>query len=80
MFLEMKSQVKDSMLKGQKIIYVDEAMFTTATRLTHAYSAVKSNVCVAEVSSSVQALAVVAGISAERGLEAFNIQQRSINS
>jgi hypothetical protein len=72
--------MRESVSKGYKVIYVDEAMFTTATRLTHAYSAQKSNVNIAEVASTVQALAVVAGISSERGLETFYIQQRSINS
>jgi transposase len=48
--------------------------------VTHAYSAQKTNVCVAEVASSVQALAVVAGISVDKGLETFHIEPRSINS
>ncbi len=65
---------------GRKIIYVDEAIFTTASWLSHAYSAQGTNICVTEVASSVQALAVVAGISVDRGLETFQIQPRSINS
>jgi transposase len=48
--------------------------------MTHAYSAKGTNVCVAEVASSVQALAVVAGISLDKGLETFHIEPRSINS
>ncbi len=76
----MKSQMMEATGQGRKIIYVDEAMFTTASRVTHAYSAKGTNICVAEVASSVQALAVVAGISVDKGLETFHIQPRSINS
>ncbi len=34
----MKSEIKAAMEEGRKLIFVDEAMFTSASRLTHAYS------------------------------------------
>ncbi len=69
----MREECAQATNDGAKIIYVDESMFTTANRLTHSFSSKGKNVCIDEIQTSVKALAVVAGISAERGLEAFNI-------
>ncbi len=64
----------------KKLIYVDEAMFTTASRLTHAYSSRGSNISVSESISNMKALAVLAGVSADTGLETYIIKPKSINS
>lgn len=54
-------------------------MFTTATLPKEAYAA-KGEVCLNEKLASFPAVAVVAGVSAERGLEGFFIKDRSIDS
>ncbi len=62
------SEVLEVVNKGRRLIFVDEAMFTTASRLTHAYSAKNTNISVNEVALNTEALAVVAGVSTESGL------------
>jgi hypothetical protein len=76
----MKSQVQCAVAEGRKLIFVDEAMFTTASRVTLAYAPKNMNVFVDEMSTSVKALAVVAGVSTEKGLETFLMCPKSINS
>jgi hypothetical protein len=66
--------------QGKRIIFTDEAMFTTATLPKEAYAAKGENVCLNERLASSPAVAVVAGVSAERGLEGFFIKDRSIDS
>jgi hypothetical protein len=79
-FMMMISEVREVLEQGRRLIFVDEAMFTTASRLTHAYSANKTNITVSEVAVNSVALAVVAGVSAESGLETFLVRPKSINS
>jgi hypothetical protein len=55
---------------------VDEAMFTTASRLTHAYSTVRKNISISEAITNLKAIAVVAGVSAEAVLETFLLQEK----
>ena len=43
-FKTMKTETLLALKEGKKLIYVDEAMFTTASRLTHAYSSRGVNV------------------------------------
>jgi hypothetical protein len=44
MFLQMKSEIREALSMKKKIVFVDESMFTTAQRLTHAFSNKKSNI------------------------------------
>ncbi len=44
MFQQMKSEIRDALSMKKKILFVDESMFTTAQRLTHAFSNKKSNI------------------------------------
>ena len=55
-------------------------MFTTATLPNRAYAAKGDNITLEEKLTSSPAVAVVAGVSAEMGLEAFFIHARSIDS
>ncbi len=80
MFNTMKSEIKMALQLKKKIIYVDESMFTTAQRLSHAYSNKNINIRVNELTANIQALAVVAGVSDKRGVEAYFIKPKSINS
>ncbi len=72
----MKTEVSAALLAGWKLIYVDEAMFTTASRLTHAYSTVRKNISISEAITNLKAIAVVAGVSAEAVLETFLLQEK----
>ncbi len=72
--------MQSALMEGRKLIFVDEAMFTSASRATVAYAPKNINVFVDEMSTSVKALAVVAGVSSEKGLETFLICPKSINS
>ena len=76
----MQSEVKQALDLGKKIIFADETMFTTATVLSHAYSHKKSNIEIDQALMNNEALAVVAGVSAEAGLESYMIRKGAIDS
>jgi hypothetical protein len=50
-------------------------MFTTATRLTQAYSSKNTNIVLDEMLMSNKALAVLAGVSAEGGLGEYLVRE-----
>jgi len=76
----MIDQVRQAVSSGKRIIFSDEAVFTTATLPDRAYAAKKHSVHIEEKLASSPAVAVVAGVSVEIGLEAYHIQARSIDS
>jgi hypothetical protein len=55
-------------------------MFTTATRLASAFSNKNQNIVVQERLLTNNALAVVARVSIEKGLEGYLVKEKSINS
>ena len=59
---------------------MDETMFTTATVLTHAFSSKKKNIEIDQSLMKNEALAVVGGVSAEGGFEAYLVEKGAINS
>ncbi len=76
----MRSEVRDAIKQGRKVIFIDEAMFTSAGRITHAYSSKHNNIKFDEKKLNVESLAVVAGVSVEEGLESYLIKPKSIKS
>ena len=76
----MKQEVREAIANGKRIIYTDEAMFTTATMLDRSYAGRHQNVTLEDKLASSPALAVLAGVSQEKGLEAHLMQARSIDS
>ena len=76
----MMASVKQAISRGKRIIFSDEAVFTTATLLDRAYASKKHNVSIKEKLASSPAVAVVAGVSAEVGLEGYYIHPKSIDS
>ena len=76
----MKSQVHAALEEGRKLVFVDEAMFTTAGRTTLAYASKNKNVSLDEAKSNVKSIAVVAGVSVDNGFDFFMICPKSINS
>ena len=55
-------------------------MFTTATTLKLAYSGFRTNVSIDERLRNSETIAMLGGVSAENGLEAFIMKPKSINS
>ncbi len=55
-------------------------MFTTASRMTTAYSAKRLNIVVKKELVKSNALAVIGGVSAENGMEGYLIKAKSIKS
>lgn len=78
--VDMQQQLRKALQEGRRIICVDEAMFTTATLPTKAYATKAMNVVLDESLVSSPAIAVVAGVSAEGGMEGFYMHKRSIDS
>ena len=76
----MIGSVRQAISQGKRIIFSDEAVFTTATLLDRAYASKKHNVTIEEKLASSPAVAVVAGVSADFGLEGYYIQAKSIDS
>ena len=77
---EMIDKVRQALSSGKRVIFSDEAVFTTATLPNRAYAAKKHNVQIEEKLTSSPAVAVVAGVSVEGGLEGYYIHARSIDS
>ena len=63
-----------------KIIFVDEAIFSPATRLTRSWSAKLSNTQTQDIRDQIKTHAVVAGISQEAGLEDYLVRVLSIET
>jgi hypothetical protein len=61
--IRMKQEVRDAIAHGKRIIYTDEAMFTTATMLDRSYAGRHQNVTIEDKLASSPALAVLAGVS-----------------
>lgn len=76
----MIDSLKQAIANGKRIIFSDEAVFSTATLLDRAYAPRKDNVSLEERLVSSPAVAVVAGVSADAGLEGYFIRARSIDS
>ena len=67
----MRSEVMEALQSNKKIIFVDEAMFTYSTNAMLAYAPLRQNICIDEKLSSAPAIAMVAGVSVEAGLETW---------
>ena len=70
----------EALASKKKIIFIDEAMFTYSTNAMLAYAPNRQNICVDEKLSSAPAIAMVAGVSVEGGLETWLTKPRSIDS
>ena len=70
---DLKKRVQQAREAGRRLIFTDEAVFTTATLASKGYAHKGENVTIEEKLTSSPALAVVAGVSEVGGLEAFDI-------
>ena len=75
-----KELLQKAMTAEKRVVYIVKVMLITSTLPTRGFAGKNENVVVEEKLISTPALAVVAGVSAERGLEAFHIQPKSIDS
>ena len=66
--------------QGVPIVYLDEAVFTFNTIRKKAWSFKHENLKVDQESRHMEPLALIAAIEKERGLVAYAIHNRSINS
>ena len=80
LFEKMHNLVKLSELYEMKIVFVDEAVFSFNTFSTKAWAAPYRSVTVEERKIRVKTQSLVAGISADRGLESYLIHPRSISA
>ena len=55
-------------------------MFTTTTMLKLAYSGLRTNISIDERLRNSETIAMLGGVSAENGIEAFIMNPKSINS
>jgi hypothetical protein len=76
----MHLAVKTSRLRDKKLIWVDEAVFTFNTFSTGAWSSKYSSIQVSDADAKIKTIALVAAISEDRGLEAYALHPRSINT
>ena len=76
----LRSEIMQPKAKGKIIIFTDECMFSTATMLKLAYSGFRTNLSIDERLRNSETIAMLGGVSAENGLEAFIMKPKSINS
>ena len=75
----MKRQLAKAKKDGYRIIYIDETMFTRATVPKAEYCLPKQNMTVDTAKLDEPTLALLAGISKERGVEHYRTFDRSVN-
>ena len=75
----MKRELARARRDGYRIIYIDETMFTRATVSRVEYCLPKKNMTVDTANLVEPTLALLAGISKEKGLEHFMLFEQSVN-
>jgi hypothetical protein len=69
----MKDAVRRAVSDCRRLIFTDEAMFTTSTLTNRGNAPKNANVTIEEKFTSSPAIAIVAHVSAERGIEGFHM-------
>ena len=80
LFTSMRTLVELSKTCNQKIIFLDETVFTFSTFSSKAWSAHRDRVKVVDSDLKIETMAMVSAISAESGLEGFMLHPRSIKT
>ena len=75
----MAQQLKVMTQRGFRIVYLDETMVTTKTIPTHEWSGVKHQIQVDQQHYGRKAIAVLAGVSQERGVDLMMQFEKSVN-
>ena len=74
----MKRQLTIGKNEGYRVIYIDETMFTRKTLCNEEWTRQKENVQVDLAKLDEPTLAMVCGISMEKGVEHFKIYPKSV--
>ncbi len=80
LFIRMRTLVELSKVFKQKVIFLDETVFTFSTFRSKAWSAHHKRIKVVDSDLRIQTQAMISAISAERGLEGYYIHPRSIKT
>ena len=75
----MKTKLKSAIEQKQKIIWLDEIMFTKTTNLTHEWSKRTENVHIPFEAMGTRYTAVIAAISEGRGFYYYELHDEAIN-
>lgn len=76
----MKTKYMHELQQGSKIIFIDETVFTSSTRLNKTWSVKGENIRFPDKRHDFGAFALLAGISTDTGLEDFIISKGSIKT
>ena len=80
LYEELKLKVADARRKGKRLIFVDECLFSSKALLKLAYSNRRCNIELNQRLIASKPIALVAGVSSERGLEGFQCYENSLNA
>ena len=75
----MKRELAKAKRDGYRLVYLDECMFTRATVPTAEYCLPKQNVTLDQADLNEPTLALLSGVSKEKGQELFMIFERSVD-
>ena len=75
----MQQELRQYQRQGFRIIYLDEMMVTTRTMPTHEWSLKNTNVLIDYHQFDQQAIASIAAISSERGVDLVSLYKRSVD-
>lgn len=76
--MNMKHQYLHELQQGSKIIFLDEAIFSASTMLTKSWCNAKNNIMLPDRRARLKPYALIAGISADAGLECSYLHLNSI--
>ena len=77
--LKLLRQIEKARKDGYRVIYLDETMFTKAALPQSEYCLPKENVNIDKSQAYEPAMALLSGISKEKGLEHYMLFPRSVN-
>jgi DDE superfamily endonuclease len=80
LFIRMRTLVELSKMYKQKIIFLDETVFTFSTFRSKAWSSQHSCIKVVDSDLKIQTMAMVSAISLENGLEGYLLHPKSIKT
>ena len=80
LFIRMRTLVELSKTSNQKIIFLDETVFTFSTFRSKAWSHHRHRLQVVDSDLRIQTMAMISAISAENGLEGFLLHPKSIKT
>ena len=75
----MKLEYDQALSAGMKIIFIDEAIFSSTTSLKRSWSQLNMSIEIPDVRTKIKTYAVIAGISTDLGLESYMIREQSFN-